>query len=208
MASEQEIKSIKTALAGTVNPIIIELGALFGEEYAWMEKEFNPLGKYLAVEADPRNCALFRQRLPTLNLIEGAVAAKTGPVEFHQCDNDKDQAFGSGSIRAPKKHLEFFPWCRFDKTVTVQGYSLDDIYSNFISLTERVDLLWVDLQGAERDMIAGGTWALSRTRFMMIEAEEHEFYEGQALKPELISMLPDWEVLEDFGFNLLLRRKQ
>ena len=206
MASEQEIKSIKTALAGTVKPIIIELGALFGEEYAWMEKEFNPLGKYLAVEADPRNCALFRQRLPTLNLIEGAVAAKTGPVEFHQCDNDKDQAFGSGSIRAPKKHLEFFPWCRFDSKITVNGISLDSLY-RARGLDSGVDLLWVDIQGAEKDAINGGGYALSRTRYMMIEAEEHEFYEGQALKTELLAMLPNWEVVQDFGFNLLLRRK-
>jgi FkbM family methyltransferase len=36
---------------------------------------------------------------------------------------------------------------------------------------DRIDLLWVDIQGAERDMIAGGRHALSRTRYMMIEAE-------------------------------------
>jgi hypothetical protein len=30
-------------------------------------------------------------------------------------------------------------------------------------------------------------------------------YEGEALKPELIALLPGWTLLEDFGFNLLLR---
>jgi hypothetical protein len=40
---------------------------------------------------------------------------------------------------------------------------------------------------------------------MMIEAEpEVELYEGQALKPELLAMLPDWKVLQDFGYNVLL----
>ena len=57
-------------------------------------------------------------------------------------------------------------------------------------------------------MIAGGAETLKRTRFIMIEAEEVEMYEGQALKPELLVLLPDFEVVEDFGYNVLLKRRE
>jgi hypothetical protein len=58
-------------------------------------------------------------------------------------------------------------------------------------------------------MIAGGRETLKRTRFMMIEAEpEVELYEGQALKPELIAMLPEWEIVKDFGYNLLMANRE
>ena len=202
----EERAAIKKLLWDTRNPVIVDLGAYRGEEYLWMLADLGPLGRYVAVEADPRNCQAFRECRVDLEIVEAAITAVDGPVEFHQCDNDKNQAVGSGSIRAPKKHLEFFPWCRFDSKITVNGISLDSLY-RARGLDSGVDLLWVDIQGAEKDAINGGGYALSRTRYMMIEAEEHEFYEGQAQKPELLAMLPNWEVVQDFGFNLLLRRK-
>ncbi len=72
---------------------------------------------------------------------------------------------------------------------------------------ESVDLLWVDIQGAERDMIAGGQRTLKNTRYLFIEAEEQQFYEGQAVRPELLAMLPGWEVIGEFDYNLLLRNQ-
>src|ERR1019366_7334463 len=108
-ASEQERATIIRLLSDTPNPVIVDVGAYIGDEYDWMKNVF-PAMRYFGVEADPRNVAQFRERSPQARVIQAAIAAKTVPVEFHQCDNDIKQGIGSGSIRAPKKHLEFFPW--------------------------------------------------------------------------------------------------
>ncbi len=67
----------------------------------------------------------------------------------------------------------------------------------------KIDLLWTDIQGAERDMIAGGQGALAHTRYLMMEVEAGELYEGQALRDELITILSGWKIFADMGQNML-----
>lgn len=206
MASEQEQAAIIRELKGVHMPRVVDLGAYRGEEYQWMRHALYPLGRYVAVEADPRNAAVIKANFPRdVLLIEAAIGATSGVATLHLCDNQTGQAIASSSIRAPKDHLLHFDWCTFRETIKVPMVTLDEICSAWS--IDRIDLLWCDIQGAERDMIAGATEALKRTRLVMIEAEEVEMYEGQALKPELLAMLPDFDVVEDFGYNVLLRRR-
>jgi hypothetical protein len=112
---------------------------------------------------------------------------------------------GSGSIRKPVKHLELFPEIIFPNIHITPCMSLDHL---FLSVgVPYIDLLWVDIQGAERDMIAGGGLALSKTRYLFIEAEQTELYEGQALREELLSLLPGFKVIQELDYNLLLEAK-
>lgn len=208
MATEQEQAAVLRALAGTERPVIVDLGAHHGEEYEWLARRPGPIGMYLAVEADPRNAKVLRERIGRfrwVEVIEAAIAADDGTTYFFECDNRINQARGSGSTHRPTGHLAYFPWCTFTGGQPVVAWKLDSLG---IPRFMPVDLLWVDIQGAERDMIAGGTETLKRTRFIMIEAEEVEMYEGQALKPELLALLPDFEVVEDFGYNVLLKRRE
>ena len=208
MATEQEQAAVIRALAGTVRPVIVDLGAHHGEEYLWMDAKLGPLGAYIAVEADPRNAVELRDRVRhsrDVTVIEAAIAAHDGTAMLHLCDNKTYQAKGSSSIHKPTGHLHHFPWCTFEQTVEVTTIRLDALAYDY--WLPNIDMLWVDLQGAERDMIAGGRETLKSTRFIMIEAESVEMYEEQALKPELLALLPDFEVVEDMGYNIFLRNK-
>ncbi len=53
-------------------------------------------------------------------------------------------------------------------------------------------------------MICGGKRALLRTRYLFMEVEGVEMYQGQALREDLLNMLPGWRLIEDFGQNVLL----
>jgi FkbM family methyltransferase len=212
MATEQEQAAVIRALAGTERPVIVDLGAHHGEEYLWMDAKLGPLGAYIAVEADPRNCEWIRNhqpKTPRFTLIESAIAAFDGNTTLHLCDNAAKQARGSSSIHQPTGHLQHFPWCTFEMETEVRAVTLDTLIAGQRGwvVVPIIDLLWVDIQGAERSCILGGTETLKRTRFIMIEAESVEMYEGQALKPELLALLPDFEVVEDLGYNVFLRRK-
>jgi FkbM family methyltransferase len=182
---------------------VVELGAHRGEEFQWMRTALCPLRRYIAVEADPRSFEVLAH-IPQIEYVNAAIASFDGVTTLHLCDNEAGQAKGSSSIHQPTGHLEYFEWCTFDQQVQVPCIQLDTLCRDIAM----IDLLWVDIQGAERDMIAGGTETLKkRTRYIMIEAEEVEMYEGQALKPELLAMLPDFEVIEDFGYNVFLGRR-
>ncbi len=56
-------------------------------------------------------------------------------------------------------------------------------------------------------MIHGGGMTLANTRYLFIEAEQVELYEGQALRDELLSLLPQFKVIGEFDYNLLLEAK-
>ena len=70
-----------------------------------------------------------------------------------------------------------------------------------------IDLLHMDVQGAEKDMILGGRQALSHTQYLFIETEDRVLYEGMAVKSELLAMLRDWKLIVDFGYNCLLENQ-
>ena len=203
--STPEQQRIVSEMLGAFSTVV-ELGAHTGEEWRWLK----PLvGRYIMVEPDIVNCqAILDIPLFSAQLIIGAIAAKSGWTHFYPAYNIKAHNRASGSTRKPTGHAIHFPEVVFDycDRTRVPCYTLDAIAER--EHIDRIDLLWVDIQGAERDMIAGGRATLAKTRYMMIEAESVEMYEGQALKPELLAMLPEWEVLHDWDYDLMLRNKE
>jgi len=203
MSSAAEKDSVICALINIDHPVIVELGAHIGEEYEWL-RNLKP-SRYVMVEPDPVNVSiLLKKAFGTVSILDVAVGSYNAPSTiFYASDNHVSKNRASGSIRNPTGHLKHFPEVTFSVD-NVMLYTLDSICE--IEQVDHIDLLWCDIQGAERDMIEGGRATLRKTRYMMIEAEpDVELYEGQALKPELIAMLPDWEVIKDFGYNVLLR---
>ena len=203
MSSQSEKNAVILAMSTVEAPVILELGAHLGEEYQWLS-QLKP-SKYVMVEPDPENYAkLSRIRDPIVSLTRGAISYwNKQDGDFYPAWNRESLNHASGSIRKPTGHLKHFPEVDFGH-ISIPFYTLEAIAA--LEELYHIDLLWCDIQGAERDMIEGGRATLRKTRYMMIEAEpEVELYEGQALKPELIAMLPEWEIIKDFGYNLFMR---
>jgi hypothetical protein len=68
-----------------------------------------------------------------------------------------------------------------------------------------IDLIWADVQGAEGDLIRGGTRTLASTRFFYTEFDDKELYVGQLTLPTLLGLLPDWAIVSKYHNNVLLR---
>jgi FkbM family methyltransferase len=206
MATSQEIKEVSDVLASLRSPCIVELGARVGEDEEWLRMACRESVHYVMVEPDVRNCQVILDKATdrTRRLIIGAVADHDGSIEFYGSVEDLNTR-GSGSIRKPTNHIIIFPRVEFPRELHtfVPCYTLDTIFER--EWLSKIDLLWVDVQGAERDMIAGGRKALSHTRFLFMETEDREVYEGMALKPELIAMLSGWTIIGDFGYNCFFR---
>ena len=186
------------------HPRFMDLGAHVGGDSEWMcgalgEREFQGI----AVEADPQNYASLKNRKLPIRTCFGAVSSYTGVCDFWVCEHPP-AGRGSGSIRRPTGHLMRGGEPYTFRKIQIPCITLDDLFQ--LSGFDHLDLLWVDIQGGERDMIAAGQETLKRSRYLFIESEyAEELYEGQAMREELLSMLPDWKVIESFDFNLLMR---
>lgn len=210
--TQQEFNAVHSLMKDVQNPVIVELGAYCGEDSYNFERIVNssPNLLHIMVEPDPKNYAFIeanehRPLGAKRRLIKGAIASTGGLRTFRFSYDSRDGSRGSGSIIEPSGHLEHFPTITFAETAEVECFTLNEIFEH--ENLGKIDLLWVDIQGAERDMIAGGRKALAHTRYCFMEAEEIELYAGQALKPELLSLMQGWRLIEDFGFNILLENE-
>lgn len=206
MANEAEKQAIFRVMHKITSPCVVELGARTGEDEPWIRGVCHEDPCYLMVEPDIPNAQKILDHPRGIDrnrrLILGAVGEFDGDVQFHVSWNPADGSRTSGSIRKPTGHLEYYPNTEFTGVNTVPCWKLDTLFCK--EWLTKIDLLWVDIQGAERDMIAGGAGALARTRYLFIEVEDGELYEGQALKHELLDMLPGWHIVDDLGQNVLL----
>lgn len=206
---KHELIWCREILADRQRPTVIELGAHHGTDTSELyDYCYGGPAKYIAVEADARNLPNLRlhmeKRTKNFFIVHAAIAAADGVVDLYQADGA--EGTGSSSIRRPKKHLETWPQITFERAVEVPAVTLDTL-AEYFGIDE-IDLLWCDIQGAERDMIAGGQRTLARTRWLLAEADQEEYYEGQALRDELPGLLPGFELICEWPehANLLFRR--
>ena len=158
--------------------------------------------EFVLVEPDPRWTMSIRNQIfyHRTSFFPVAIAALNGEVLFHQ---SIDWPWSS-SIRRPVDHLRFVPEIKFAADFAVPCRSLDSIF-NQLGLRRTVDLIWADIQGAEIDMIKGGTETFKRTRFLYTEYDNEELYEGQISLAGILELLPDFQVVDSWHNNVLMR---
>ena len=199
-------------LVGRPDPTILEIGCNDGSDTLRFLKAM-PRAKLFCFEPDPRAIARFKKNLgPRLNdvkLFEIALSDRTGQIDFHMSDGvsaEMPQGWDrSGSIRPPAEHLRIAPWVKFEKTVKVNTCRLDDWAAEHD--VTRVDFIWMDVQGAEADVILGASKILQQTRFLYTEYSDVELYEGQLSLKEILALLPSFDVLAQYPDDVLLRNR-
>jgi autotransporter strand-loop-strand O-heptosyltransferase len=198
---------IKQLLHSYKNPIVVELGAYNGSDTKWIYDACVCTPKYFAVEPDPRHIFQLICNVPQARIIQTAIADYTGEIDFNLSNSDDGINDHSSSILKPKEHLKMHPQVKFDKTIKVPCMTLDDLVKK--ENIDHINLLFVDIQGAEKNLIEGGKEILKKTDWIFIESYENEMYEGQILRSELLKMLPDFEKVGEFtDSNILLQRKR
>jgi len=194
-------------LVGKTNPTILEIGCNDGTDTVELMRIMPDANMY-CFEPDQRAAARFKERFPpgTMNvrLFEIAIGAMTGRVSFFPSTGDNhtgdfDQA---GSIRPPKNASLEAAWLRFKDPVEVTAYRLDDWCAQ--NGVQEIDFLWMDVQGAEADVIAGAQKTLPNVRYLYTEYSNNELYEGQISLSELLARLPGFEVIARYPGDVLL----
>jgi FkbM family methyltransferase len=198
---------------GKDDPIIIEVGANCGQTTVEL-LEAMPDASIFAFEPDPRAIAKFRDVIsnPKVRLYECAIGAVNGTIDFHQSAGAEHLAGysegwdQSGSIRRPNSHLKVWPWVRFEKQITVPIMTLD-AWSEQQQVT-MADFIWADVQGAESDLVEGGSRLLRSSRYLYTEYSNDEWYEGQITLAQLRERLPDFDLITRYPMDALFENKR
>jgi FkbM family methyltransferase len=211
--SEDELKSC----IGKDNPIILDIGCNDGSHTLWFLRLF-PAATVYSFEPDPRALARFKTLVGNdrrIHLSDIAISDNDGVAEFYQSNGSRDErtlaAFPdgwdlSGSLRPPKLHLEEHPWVTFDSKIHVRTKMLDS-WNAGVGL-EEIDLIWMDVQGAEGDVFAGGKNTLERTKYVYTEYSNKELYEGQLDLPRIQLALSNFTLVQRYACDVLLKNNR
>lgn len=184
--------------------VILDIGAADGWESSNFAKVL-PDARVFAFEPVPSNqlrCQKTYGLMPIdirsrITLVPAALGDVTGEIQFYAVDEEQARAFGNvnygmGSmlkIVDPK----VLPWENsVQKQINAQCYRIEDwCDQNNIA---QVDLMWVDVQGAELHVFKGAGERLRDVQVIMSEAGVQPYYHGHTMKAEID------EYLAGFGF--------
>lgn len=201
---------------GKEDPTILDIGCNDGTHTLWFLEIFtNP--KIYSFEPDPRAISRFKKKVGNASnvmLFEMVLSDREGEIDFYQSGGQLDEnqaqirAEGwdlSGSIRQPKEHLTMHPWITFENKISVPSSTLDTWAQQ--QGIESIDWIWMDVQGAEIDVLRGARKTLAKTRFLYTEYNNQELYEGQVNLKNLLKYLSDFKVVIRYPDDILLSNK-
>jgi FkbM family methyltransferase len=187
-------------------PTIIEVGACDGW-HTRMLAGFNKNARIISFEADPRNVELARRGMPHgATLVHAAIGDVTGRVALHLATPEPNGMIGASSLSEFTPALTAaWPWLREQGVVEVDGWRLDDyVYALERVFIGGIDLLWMDVQGAERRVFAGARDLLARGKIRYIWTEHDGGYaDSVANLGELATLLPGWRLVLEQGADAL-----
>jgi len=164
-------------------------------------KDHYPEATVYAFECNPpaiERCAQNIQDHPDIILIPKAISDECGPVVFHAIDPEKtittwpDGNIGASSLFVANPAYPNETYVQNEITVeaiTLAQWAVD-------AGVDTIDIIWMDLQGAELKALRGLGELIETVRAVYTEVEYREMYFGQPLFPEID------EYLTLHGFHL------
>ena len=180
---------------------ILDVGACEGEDSIRYQRRF-PNATVYAFEPLPANAARARQNFEeygttSIRLEEIALGDTEGEARFHVSSgqppghesDDWDYGNKSSSLLAPAQTLDRHTWLRFDDSIVVPVTTLAAYAA--IREIEHIDLLHLDVQGAELKVLAGAGPALDTVSAVWMEVEAVPLYSGQPLQADIESFMTE-----------------
>lgn len=170
--------------------LVVDVGAYMGD---WSEGILELLrpARLIAIEPSPVSFAAIERRFSRradVETIQVAAGRDAGRATLHiGRAGDLDSLL---PLREGVDTLYDLP-ADEGRDVEVEVRSLDEILAN----EPEVTLLKLDVQGSERDALAGAAKVLRRTRCVTLETNFVSHYQGDALFPEL------YELMRSSGFD-------
>jgi FkbM family methyltransferase len=167
---------------------IVHIGASYGQEIDDYDKA--GIKNIIWVEADPEVYGSLCENLrpyPDSKCFQACVSNQDGlPVQFKITSN-KGQ---SSSILNLKEHALFYPHIVVVRELQMQTVTIDTLLKQQgIEISGKYNFLNMDIQGAELLAMQGMKNNLHKFRYVYLEINQRELYEGCALEEEVDNFL-------------------
>jgi len=211
------LERFENIIKETANPIVFEIGcndAYHTDMLNGITKKHHKDYRYFCFEPDDRVwCRILpieKKHKPFVLFSPFALCDREGEITFHLSDGyesregyQKQHFSGSSSIRKPTGCTKAWPDMKFyDKTVKCT--TIDSFCKS--KAVDHIDFIWMDTQGAEKDIFNGAKEMSPKIKYIYTEYEPNN-YEGAAGLEEILLMLPNFELVENYGGDVLLRNK-
>lgn len=174
------------------NPVIIDAGAHVGGDSIEMFRLFKNATIH-SFEPVPEIFSKLKhntRKFPGIHCYNIALSNRNGEQVMYVSSGASD---GSSSLLQPKGHLKDHPDVFFTEDIVVQTLKLDDWAAN--EKINRVDLLWLDMQGFEMEVLKASSVIFPGVKVIHMEVSTKAAYEGMPLYSEVKA----W--IEMQGFN-------
>ncbi len=192
--------SLARALLGERVSWIVEVGARDCRETLGFAELF-PSARIFAFECNPDTlpaCRAAAQGQSRIRLVEKAVAEFGGKVKFYAA-NPATNPGASSLLKASGRYaLEQYR----QSEIEVEAVNLKSFLE--AESIPRIDLLWMDIQGAELAALKGLGARLADVALIHAEVEFEEIYAGQPLFPEVRTFLRS-QGFRFLGFTIYAR---
>jgi FkbM family methyltransferase len=177
---------------------IFEIGSCDGTDAIRYGKAF-PNAKVFAFEPVPSNVEkiqknISEQKPGNVTAFGMAMSESVGEAAMHissanvSSNSTSDDAGNkSSSLLAPDKHLEVYPWCKFDNTLVVKTDTIQN-FCNTHSLNS-IDFIHLDVQGAELMVLKGAGDFIRNINAIWLEVEHIALYKDQPLHQDIESFM-------------------
>jgi len=170
---------------------IVDVGSNAGHwaaDVLWLR----PAARLTCIEPDPRLARQLRARFAGhagVDVLETAVGDKAGTLDFRIME---DSVFNSARPPAADVAAQYPATFRVLETIPVPVQTLDALLPG----SDRIALLKIDVQGYEREVLAGATRTLTLTDHVLMEVNFRPHYEGEADFFELT------RIMQQHGFSI------
>jgi FkbM family methyltransferase len=193
----QEVDDFLVEASKFIDPqdvkIMLDLGSR-DAEVSLAAKRHLPNARLWAFECNPDAIQLCRANLRGRNditLVERAVSNVPGPVDFYAINPLRTKTpHSDGNIGASSlfRASADYPYEQYEQDkITVLAVTLGEWAKE--AGIEEIDLMWMDLQGAEVHALQGLGDLLTRVKIIYTEVEYKQMYHGQPLGQELRDLL-------------------
>jgi FkbM family methyltransferase len=165
--------------------VVFDVGSRDALQAIELSEEFSN-AEVWAFECNPDTLPLLHSNIsahPRVHCVEAAVSDETGTVQFFKIDTTRTQTShadgnpGASSLFVANGEYPFEKYAQ--EPVSVQAITLD-AFCEKMGIGQ-VDVIWMDLQGAELKALQGFERHLRKTRYIQVELTHFEIYRGQPL---------------------------
>jgi len=160
------------------NPVIIDCGAHVGADSVELAKIF-PKASVHSFEPVPTIYNHLKQNTrhyQNITCYQLALNDNNGIAKMYVSSGSSD---ASSSLLVPTGHLSEHPDIYFDNTIEAKTITLDSWASQ--NNIKQVDFLWLDMQGAEFNMLTASVDILPTVKAIHAEVSTRETYKGGVL---------------------------